>query len=159
MEEERKKKIEIAKPVYHFIYLITSSSSLGLELFLVIDKYYSVFYYIVEFLLFIFKRFVFPYPYKRIIPEVIVMILLLIINLIRIKITSMGNKTERALIILIGVILGVLNLIGYLYYLFWQTYSTYYDASFNGIGLFLLVVEVIAALIAMFNIKAHEKTI
>ena len=71
----------------------------------------------------------------------------------------MGNKTEHALIILVGVILGVVNLIGYLYYLFWQTYSTYYDASFNGIGLFLLVVEIIAALIAMFNIKAHEKTI
>ena len=71
----------------------------------------------------------------------------------------MGNKTERALIILFGVLLGILNLIGYLYYLFWQTYSTYYDVSFNGIGLFLLVVEIVLSIIAMFSIKAHEKTL
>ena len=77
-EEEKLQKQEIVQP----------SSSLSLEFLLRVDFYYTFFLYTCQTLLFVFKKLALPYPYKRIIPEVIFMIVLFVINLFRIKISK-----------------------------------------------------------------------
>jgi hypothetical protein len=57
------------------------------------------------------------------------------------------------------VLAGLINLLFYIYYMYIQLYVTYYDIIFNAIGLLILIIEIILSLIAMFNIKAHEKLI
>ena len=135
------------------------SSSIALELFVYIHTIYIYIYNIVLFLLFIFKRFAFEYPYKRIIPDVVLAIFFLIINIFRIRLTSIGNKTERALILLFAVIFGVIILFEYFYFMLIQTFVTYFDLVFSIIGLVIIFLELLFSILTMFNIKVHEKSI
>ena len=152
MNEDDKKNIiveEVPEP----------SSSIALEIFVFIHKIYIYIYNIVLFCLFIFKRYAFDYPYQYIIPEVIAAIILLFFNIFRLRLTSIGNKTERALILLFAVLLGVVILVGYIYFMWLQIYVTYFDVIFSVIGLIITVFELLFSIWTMFNIKVHEKNI
>ena len=134
------------------------SSSIALELFLFIHKIYMYIYYIVLLGLFIFKRYAFDYDYTRIIPDVIIGIVALILNIIRLRLTSIGNKTERALILLIAIVLGVINFLFYIYFMWLQKYVTYFDVVFSAVGLIITFIEIFFSFYTIFNIKVHEKT-
>ena len=152
MNEDDKKSIiveEVPEP----------SSSISLEIFVFIHKIYIYIYNIILFCLFIFKKYAFDYPYKYIIPEVIVAIILLFINIFILRLTSIGNKTERALILLFAVLLGVIILVGYIYFMWLQIYVTYFDLIFSVIGLIITFFELLFSIWTMFNIKVHEKNI
>ena len=71
---------------------IRPASSLSLEILILIDIFYSIFFYIVLLLLFIFKKFAFPYPYNRIIPDVIISIVICVISFIRFRISKIFIK-------------------------------------------------------------------
>ena len=135
------------------------SSSIALEIFIFIHKIYIYIYNIVNLGLFIFKRFAFSYNYKYIIPEVFFAIIFLLINIFRLRLTSIGNKTERALILLFAVLLGVIILVGYIYFMWLQIYVTYFDLIFSVIGLIITFFELLFSIWTMFNIKVHEKNI
>ena len=135
------------------------SSSIALEIFVFIHKIYIYIYNIILLLLFIFKRFAFDYGYELIIPEVAAAIVFLLINIFRLRLTSIGNKTERALLLLFAVILGVIILFGYIYYMYIQTYVTYFDVVFSTVGLAITFFELLFSILTMFNIKVHEKNI
>ena len=134
------------------------SSSIALELFIFIHKIYMYIYNIVLLGLFMFKRYAFDYPYKIIIPEVITAIVALIINIFRLRLTSIGNKTERAFVLFIAIIFGIVNLLGYIYFMYLQRYVTYFDLVFSIIGLVITFLEIFFSLWTVFNIKVHEKT-
>ena len=134
------------------------SSSIALELLIFIHKIYMYIYYIILLGLFMFKRYAFDYNYGRIIPDVIIGIIALIINIFRLRLTSMGNKTERALILLFATILGIINIFGYIFFIVWQKYVTYFDVVFSIIGVVITFLEIFFCIWTMFNIKVHEKT-
>ena len=145
---EEKNKNEIPEP----------SSSLGLELIVFIHKIYLYIYNIILLGLFMFKRYAFDYPNKTIIYEVIIGIVALIINIFRLRLISVGNKTERALILLFALILGIVNFVGYIFFAVIQKYRTYFDVVFSSIGLVLTFLEIVFCIYTMFNIKVHEKS-
>ena len=134
------------------------SSSIALELFIFIHKIYLYIYNIVLLGLFMFKRYAFDYPYTIIIPEVIIGIIALILNIFRLRLTSVGNKTERALILLFALILGAINFVGYIFFALIQKYRTYFDVVFSSIGLILTFLEIVLCIWTIFNIKVHEKS-
>ena len=134
------------------------SSSLALELFVFIHKIYLYIYNIILLGLFMFKRYAYDYEYKKIIPEVIIAIVALIFNIFRLRFTSIGNKTERALILLCAIILGLFNIFFYIYFMWLQTYVTYFDLVFSIIGVVITFFEIFFSFWTMFNIKVHEKT-
>ena len=134
------------------------SSSIALELFIFIHKIYLYIYNIVLLGLFMFKRYAFDYPYTIIIPEVIIGIVALILNIFRLRLTSVGNKTERALILLFALILGIVNFVGYIFFTVIQKYRTYFDVVFSSIGLILTFLEIVLCIWTIFNIKVHEKS-
>ena len=134
------------------------SSSIALELFIFIHKIYLYIYNIVLLGLFTFKRYAFDYPYTIIIPEVIIGIIALILNIFRLRLTSVGNKTERALILFFAFLIGIINIVGYIYFMWIQRYVTYFDLVFSTIGVVLTLLEIIFSLWTMFNIKVHEKS-
>ena len=135
------------------------SSSIALEIFIFIHKIYIYIYNLILLGLFIFKRFAFDYPDKYIIPEIIAAVIFLLINIFRLRLTSIGNKTERALILLFAVILAVINIFGYIYFMCVQRYVTYFDVVFSIIGLIITFFEFLFCIWTMFNIKVHEKNI
>ena len=149
-DKRRKNKVyeDIPKP----------ASSLGLEIMVLIHKIYLIIYNIILFLLFIFKKFVFPnYPDEDIYRDVILSIFFIFVNIIRLRLTSIGNKAEKAIILLVAVICGIVNLIGYFYFIYLQKYCTYYDLVFGVIGLVIVIIEIIFSVVAIFYIKVHEK--
>ena len=145
---EEQNKNEIPEP----------SSSLGLELIVFIHKIYLYIYNIILLGLFMSKRYAFDYPNKTIIYEVIIGIVALIINIFRLRLISVGNKTERALILLFALILGIVNFVGYIFFAVIQKYRTYFDVVFSSIGLVLTFLEIVFCIYTMFNIKVHEKS-
>ena len=145
---EEQNKNEIPEP----------SSSLALELFVFIHRIYWYIYNICLLGLFMFKRYAFDYPNKIIIYEVIIGILALIINIFRLRLISVGNKTERALILLLALILGAVNFLGYIFFALIQKYRTYFDVVFSSIGLILTFLEIVLCIWTIFNIKVHEKS-
>ena len=76
----------------------------------------------------------------------------------RIRLTSIGNKTERALILLFAVILGIAVLILYIFFMLLQTFVTNFDFAFSLIGLIITAFELLFSILTMFYIKVHEKT-
>lgn len=134
------------------------SSSITLEFFVYIHKIYSYVYTIFLVLLFIFKKHAYDYPPRTVIYEVIILILLFLINMFRIRLTSIGNKTERALILLFAVILGIIVLVGYIFFMIIQTFVTNFDFAFSLIGLIIIAFELLFSILTMFYIKVHEKT-
>ena len=134
------------------------SSSLALELFVFIHRIYLYIYNICLLGLFMFKRYAFDYPNKIIIYEVIIGILALIFNIFRLRLISVGNKTERALILLFALILGAINFVGYIFFALIQKYRTYFDVVFSSIGLILTFLEIVLCIWTIFNIKVHEKS-
>ena len=145
---EEQNKNEIPEP----------SSSLALELFVFIHRIYLYIYNICLLGLFMFKRYAFDYPNKIIIYEVIIGILALIVNIFRLRLISVGNKTERALILLFALILGAVNFLGYIFFALIQKYRTYFDVVFSSIGLILTFLEIVLCIWTIFNIKVHEKS-
>ena len=145
---EEQNKNEIPEP----------SSSLALELIVFIHKIYLYIYNIILLGLFMFKRYAFDYPNKTIIYEVIIGIVALIVNIFRLRLISVGNKTERALILLFALILGIVNFVGYIFFTVIQKYRTYFDVVFSSIGLVLTFLEIVFCIYTMFNIKVHEKS-
>ena len=145
---EEQNKNEIPEP----------SSSLGLELIVFIHKIYLYIYNIILLGLFMFKRYAFDYPNKTIIYEVIIGIVALMVNIFRLRLISVGNKTERALILLFALILGIVNFVGYIFFAVIQKYRTYFDVVFSSIGLVLTFLEIVFCIYTMFNIKVHEKS-
>ena len=145
---EEQNKNEIPEP----------SSSLALELIVFIHKIYLYIYNIILLGLFMFKRYAFDYPNKTIIYEVIIGIVALIVNIFRLRLISVGNKTERALILLFALILGIVNFVGYIFFAVIQKYRTYFDVVFSSIGLVLTFLEIVFCIYTMFNIKVHEKS-
>ena len=145
---EEQNKNEIPEP----------SSSLALELFVFIHRIYLYIYNICLLGLFMFKRYAFDYPNKIIIYEVIIGILALIVNIFRLRLISVGNKTERALILLLALILGAVNFLGYIFFALIQKYRTYFDVVFSSIGLILTFLEIVLCIWTIFNIKVHEKS-
>ena len=145
---EEQNKNEIPEP----------SSSLGLELIVFIHKIYLYIYNIILLGLFMFKRYAFDYPNKTIIYEVIIGIVALIVNIFRLRLISVGNKTERALILLFALILGIVNFVGYIFFAVIQKYRTYFDVVFSSIGLVSTFLEIVFCIYTMFNIKVHEKS-
>ena len=134
------------------------SSSLALELLVFIHKIYLYIYNIALLGLFMFKRYAYDYEYAKIIYEVIIAIVALILNVFRLRLTSIGNKTERALILFFAFLIGIINIVGYIYFMWIQRYVTYFDLVFSTIGVVLTLLEIIFSLWTMFNIKVHEKS-
>ena len=69
----------------------------------------------------------------------------------------MGNKTERALILLLALILGAVNFLGYIFFALIQKYRTYFDVVFSSIGLILTFLEIVLCIWTIFNIKVHSE--
>ena len=128
------------------------SSSLALELLVFIHKIYLYIYNIALLGLFMFKRYAYDYEYAKIIYEVIIAIVALILNVFRLRLTSIGNKTERALILLGAIFIGLFNIVGYIYFLWLQTYVTYFDLVFSIIGLVITFFEILFS----FSIKKRN---
>ena len=133
--------------------IVESNTSLSLQIFIYYDALYSLFYFICQLLLFIYKGFVFPYPPQSIGPEFIGFVFSIIIQVYRLILCAEGNKTEDSSKLVFSSILAAPVLLGYVFLLRLQTYVLVFDFGLNIFSIGFIIMEVMFSLLAITKFK------
>jgi hypothetical protein len=122
-------------------------SSIVFELFLRINVVFVLAWIIVESLSFVYKNETIIYPSQEALAgEVILMLSVFFVDLCRLQLGSISNRTENIPLCLLTIVLTVATFFGYLYFIQWQLFVIRAELIINiivlsltGIGIFFLI--------------------
>ncbi len=137
---------EFMKPNGSFVY----------QTLIEFHRVYSIFYFIVEELLFIYKKQYFHFPQSSFGMEVTSLIFYFFVQLARLHFGTIGNRSETSVFVLFGLIFSVGAVYTYLHFMFCQTYVLKIELITNGIGIVLWVLELVFSLVAFLAIAGQE---
>jgi hypothetical protein len=123
------------------------------------DYIFTLVYFIGEILIFAYKYYNLFYPPYAIDPEVASLFFYFLIQLNRIYLARLGNRTETSGYLVLFFILSMFIIFAYCYNLVLQTYSLAIELLLNGFGLFIIIVEFIFVMLALGGISEHEKNL
>ena len=147
--EEKKIQIEFMKPNGSAIY----------QTLLEFHRIYSILYFIIEELLFVYKCHFFDFPEHAAGIEITSLIFFLFIQLNRIDYGSFGNRSEASTFVLLSFCFGFLGGFTYVYFLCLQTYVLKLELITSGVGLTIFLFEQIFGLLAFIGISGKESGI
>ncbi len=122
-------------------------------------RIYTILYFIIEELLFVYKCNYFDFPDYAAGTEITSLIFYLFIQLGRIHFGSLGNRSEASMFIILSIIYSVGAIYTYVEYCFMQTYVLRIELITNGIGAFLWLFEILFGLLAFIGISGKESGI
>ena len=125
-------------------------------MFIYFDRIYTVLVFVFEMIMFILKDTYLVYPSGTIAPEIVGMFFLLILQLVRLHLGSIGNKTEISMYLLYSIFLVIPVGVAYLYYIRFQLYVLWFDFFLCIFGFVFLLLEVIVSIYAVVSIKKNE---
>lgn len=125
-------------------------------MFLYFDRIYSILFFFFELILYIYKGTELPYPSMNLSSELVGVFFFIIIQMIRLHLASIGNKTEISMYLMYSIFLSIPVIIEYVFYLRFQVYCLAFDVSLGCIGLVFLGVEVIVSIIALITIRRND---
>ena len=96
-------------------------------MFIYFDRIYTVLVFVFEMIMFILKDTYLAYPSGTIAPEIVGMFFLLILQLVRLHLGSIGNKTEISMYLLYSIFLVIPVGVAYFYYIEFQLYVLWFD--------------------------------
>ena len=146
---EKKIQIEFMKPNGSAIY----------QTLLEFHRIYSILYFIIEELLFIYKCHFFDFPEHAAGIEITGLIFYLFIQLNRIDYGSFGNRSEASTFVLLSFCFGFLGGFTYAYFFWLQTYVLKLELLTSGVGLAIFLFEQIFGLLAFIGISGKESGI
>ena len=146
---EKKIQLEFMKPNGSAIY----------QTLLEYHKIYSILYFIIEELLFIYKCHFFVFPKHAAGIEITGLIFYLFIQLTRIEYGSFGNRSEASTFVLLAFCFGFLGGFTYAYFFWLQTYVLKLELLTSGVGLAIFLFEEIFGLLAFLGISGKESGI
>ncbi|OMJ89267.1 hypothetical protein SteCoe_8655 [Stentor coeruleus] len=132
-------------------------ASLTLQILLYGDGLYNWAYLLLQLALFVYRGYTYNYKTLTIGFELLGVFLLFLLQMIRIFIGSVGNKTEEIVPLLYMLLLTIPTALGALYFLGFQTYVLIADIIINIALLVFMILEVLLSLIAMIRFKGSEK--
>ena len=98
-------------------------SSIVFEIFLTINRWAVLLWLLIESLSFVYKNATILYPSQgQIAGEIILMLSVFFVDLFRILLGSISNRTESILLTAITIVLTVAVFFGYLYFVLWQLF-------------------------------------
>jgi len=98
-------------------------SSVIFEIFLTINRFGLLFWVLIESLSFVYKNATIIYPSQGIVAgEIILMLSVFFVDLFRILLASISNRTENILLSALTIILTIAVFFGYLYFILWQLF-------------------------------------
>ncbi|CAF1472033.1 unnamed protein product [Rotaria sordida] len=126
-------------------------SSVIFEIFLTINRWCVLFWLLIESLCFVYKNATIIYPNQgHLTGEIILMLSVFFIDLFRILLGSISNRTESILLSAITIILTFAIFFGYLYFIVWQLFVTRAELImtvialiFTGFGIVFLILCII----------------
>ena len=148
-KEDQKIQIQYMKPNGSFIF----------QTMMEFHQIYSILYFIMEELIFVYKLYYLQYqPYAAGF-EITALILYLFIQFGRFYFGSLGNRAEASIFVLFCVIFSVAAIYTYVHYLCLQTYVLRIEIIINGVGIVLWIIEVAFAMLAFLSISGKESGI
>jgi len=126
-------------------------SSVIFEIFLAINFWCLLLWLLVESLSFVYKNATIIYPSQgQIAGEIILMLSVFFVDLLRIFLGSISNRTESILLSAVTIILTVAIFFGYLYFIVWQLFviraeliMTIIALVFTGSGIIFLILCIV----------------
>ena len=148
-KEEKKVQVEFMKPNGSFIF----------QTLMEFHQVYSILYFIIEELIFVYKLYYLHYqPYAAGF-EVTALILYLFIQFGRFYFGSLGNRAEASIFVIFCVAFSIGALYTYVHYLCLQTYVLKIEIITNAVGIGLWIFEVAFAMLAFLGISGKESGI
>jgi len=120
------------------------------------DNYVTWIYFFFELLLYTYKGYALAYPRLNLATDLVALILLVILQMGRIHVASVGNKTERSGPTVAGLLLGLIVIGILVYFMDLQTYVLRVDVYANAILITFLGLELVLGFLAAIIFKGSE---
>lgn len=138
--------VEFMKPNANFVF----------QNMIEFHRIYTILYFIIEELLFVYKVNTFTFPSTASGLEISSLCFYLIVQLGRFYFGSLGNREENSLFILMCLIFSVGAVYTYFHFIFCQTFVLKIEYVTNIYGLFLWLIELISSLMAFISVSQQE---
>jgi transmembrane protein 216 len=130
---------------------VTDPSSTALHILLRINIHYTIFWFILEILLFIFKYYHVPYATNAFGIEIAMIFMLCFNEFLRQFFAIKGNLTLQSNHLIISIIYGIICIIGFIFFLVWQSYIQRTEILLSTIGLTLITIEILLSIITIIR--------
>ena len=121
-------------------------------------RLFTLFYFLAEIVLFVYKDNKLHYPPHSISVEIVCLIFFLIVQLVRFYLGALGNRSETSIFVLFCLIFVIVPLYTYVQFLILQTYVLKLEVILNAFGLCITGIETAFCLLSMMAISKQEKT-
>ena len=149
-KEEKKVQVEFMKPNGSFIF----------QTLMEFHQVYTIVYFIIEELLFIYKCYYFDFPRAYTAGfEITSLIFYFFVQFGRFYFGSLGNRAETSIFVLFCFIFSFGAGYTYIHFLFWQTFVLKIEIITNSIGIGLWALEAVFGLLAYLGISGKESGI
>uniref|UniRef100_A0A8D0FXE9 Transmembrane protein 80 n=1 Tax=Strix occidentalis caurina TaxID=311401 RepID=A0A8D0FXE9_STROC len=131
------------------ILRIYQLSSVPLQFLFYVNGIYYIFYFVATLAMIIYKSQVFSYPDDFLAPDLALLFIMAILEVLRLYLGSMGNLTEEEAPLGLSLVITVGSVILSVYFLVWQTYILKADVIINAVLLFTYGLESVLKVIAI----------
>ncbi|XP_068253936.1 transmembrane protein 80 [Nyctibius grandis] len=116
-------------------------SSVPLQILLYVNGIYYSFYFLATLAMIIYKSQVFSYPDDFLAPDLALLFVMAILEVLRLYLGSKGNLTEEEAPLGLSLVITVGSVILSVYFLVWQTYVLKADVILNAVLLVMYGLE------------------
>lgn len=130
---------------------VSDPSSTALHLLLHANILYTILWFILEIVLFIFKYFHLPYARHAFGLEFSIVFILCCNEFLRQFFGRKGNLMLQTNLLIFFLVYGVFCAIGFVFFLLWQSYIQRVEILLSGISLTLILIEVLLSIIVLIR--------
>ncbi|CAF1144122.1 unnamed protein product [Adineta steineri] len=130
---------------------VSDQSSTALHILLRINLNYTIFWFILEILLFIFKYYHITYASSAFGIEMAIIFMLCFNEFIRQFFNIKGNLMLQTSLLIISIVYGIFCIIGFVFFIVWQSYIQRVEIILSAISLALITIEILLSIITIIR--------
>ncbi|CAF0941960.1 unnamed protein product [Rotaria sordida] len=128
---------------------VSDQSSTVLQILLYINIHYTIFWFILEISLFIFKYYHLPYATSAFGLEMAIIFMLCLNEFLREYFGMKGNLMLKSILLIIFILYGFFSIIGFIFFLILQSYTQRVEILLSAISLTLITFETLFSIITL----------
>ncbi|CAF1052154.1 unnamed protein product [Rotaria sordida] len=128
---------------------VSDQSSTVLQILLYINIHYTIFWFILEISLFIFKYYHLPYATSAFGLEMAIIFMLCLNEFLREYFGMKGNLMLKSILLIIFILFGFFSIIGFIFFLILQSYTQRVEILLSAISLTLITFEILFSIITL----------
>jgi hypothetical protein len=130
---------------------VSDQSSTALHILLHANIIYTIFWFILEILLFIFKYYHLSYAVNAFGLEISLVFIVCFNDFLRHFFGIKGNLMLNNALLIIFIVYGLFCAVGFVFFIIWQSYTQRLEIFLSGISLALIVIEILLSIITLIR--------